>query len=185
MEVSQGKRRLILGVLLSATLVATVWVDQQDEELPEVVTLAAVESVANHSQTTSTSKQLELNLEILQSRIALKETDKDPEINTDLFAAKSWNSAPPLPTPQISSAVSIKKTPNPITPVAPHLPFSYMGKMERDGNLIIYLSAGESAYSVGIGDTIEDAYRVEKIETGQVIFTYLPTAITQTLKIGS
>src|SRR5690606_13970165 len=156
------KRRLVLGVLLCATLATTVWLNQQDNGLPEVVTLAKFEPVPNQTHLQPSAKPLELDLQILQSRIALKEAGKDIDIKTDLFAARTWN--PPPPPPQLTSASPSNEAPKPVAPAAPALPFTYMGKMENNGRLTVYLTAGEGAYSVSVGDTIEDTYRVEKIE---------------------
>jgi hypothetical protein len=181
MQLTDSKRRVVLGVLLCATLAATVWVNQRADAVPQVVVMEQVERPAVPARTSTALSDdhalPELQLETLQQRKELEETDEEVEIDTDLFAAKSWYVPPPPPEMQ-------KPLPPP-APVAPSLPFTYMGSMEDGGHLVVYLAKGERAYSVGVGDTIEETYRVESMDGGQIVFTYLPMSIKQTLKIGS
>lgn len=182
MQLSEGKRKLVLGVLLCATLAATIWVNQNDDAMPEVVTLARLEMSTNSNDSSPTSGPIpELNLKTLQSRKEVKEAESDIEINGSLFAVKSW--IPPSPAPAQLQPTQAVITPP--VPTAPALPFTYMGKMEDNGQMTVYLVSGEQAYSVSVGDTIDESYKIENIEAGQVVFTYLPMSIKQTLKIGS
>ena len=58
---------------------------------------------------------------------------------------------------------------------------SYMGD---NGRLIIFLTKGDRVYSVSQGEVIEGTYRVEGIVSGQLVLTYLPMNIKQTISIG-
>ena len=50
--------------------------------------------------------------------------------------------------------------------------------------MIIFLTRGDQVYSVSPGDVLEGTYRVQGIESGQLILIYLPLNIQQTISIG-
>lgn len=165
MALATRTRWLILGGLLTATLVAMVWVD--DQSAPEVA--ATVESNQNKTGAKPMKPQaLRLSLENLQ-RVPSEETQQIE----DLFKAKSWYVPPPPPKPG---------PPPPPTP--PPLPFQYMGKLLEEGKLTVFITNQDRNYAVKAGDTIEGSYRVDRVEPHQVQFTYLPLNMQQTLVIG-
>lgn len=96
---------------------------------------------------------------------------------TDLFAAVDWERKvqeeevrrnPPRPVP-------------PPPPQAPPLPFRYLGKMMEDGRTTAFIVSGERNLIVREGDTVQDAYRVERIDDQAMTFTYLPLKQSQVL----
>jgi hypothetical protein len=93
---------------------------------------------------------------------------------SDPFRTKSWYVAPPPPPP-----------PPPEKPHAPPLPFKYMGMYEDQGKVTVYLVRGEDAFAIQPGEKFADVYRLDKIEQGALVLSYLPMSITQTLPIGS
>ena len=166
MALSTRQRNVVLGSLLAATLAATIWVSQQAEE--EVVI------VNPPLKQTATSKKIATNkphvaLEKLQrSRVV---SDK-PTVE-DVFQAKSWYVPPPPPKPV-----------PPPPPAPPPLPFIYMGKLLEDDKLTIFLTKQDRHYAVKAGETLDGAYRVDSVTAQQVIFTYLPLNMQQTLTLG-
>jgi hypothetical protein len=70
----------------------------------------------------------------------------------------------------------------PAKPVAPPLPFRYLGKMLEDGKLSVFLANGEESLSVHAGQRIGD-YRVDKVTDAEVVFTYLPLKTKQSLPL--
>jgi len=67
--------------------------------------------------------------------------------------------------------------------VAPPLPFTFVGMVER-GTLApqAYLAKGETLLIVGVGDVIDNkTYRVDALLPTAVTLTYLPLAKQQTL----
>ena len=95
----------------------------------------------------------------------------------DLFPAVSWVEAPPPPPPP--------PPPAPVIPVAPPLPFRFVGKVEEEGGkTIFFLSAGTSVISARVGDAIDSLYRLDRFENGSLIFIYQPLQAQQPLPIG-
>lgn len=164
MAMSARNRWLILGSLLTATLVAMVWVDEQTGE--ETVAVAEPKK-SRAGEKTAQPKSSRLDLQKLQ-----RSRDEEEQIQ-DLFKAKSWYVPPPPPKPE-----------PPPPPAPPPLPFKYMGKLLDDGKLTVFMTKQDRNYAVKAGDTIEGAYRVESVDAQRVLFTYLPLNMQQTLVIG-
>lgn len=102
--------------------------------------------------------------------------DVEPAI-VDVFAVRTWE--PPKPV------VAIAKPAPPPPPQAPPLPFRFLGKIaDPDKGTAFLLIRGEEILSVGVGDTIDDRYRVDKLEAGQLYFHYQPLNIRQSLAVG-
>jgi hypothetical protein len=96
----------------------------------------------------------------------------------DAFATRTWYVPPPPPPP-----VALAPPPK---PVAPPLPFSYMGRYdEPEKPTVIMLVKGDRLYTVAVGDSIDGTYRVERVEDGVVEMTYLPLQEKQQLATGN
>jgi hypothetical protein len=98
---------------------------------------------------------------------------------TALFSVQSWYIAPPPPPPV---AVIV---PPPPPPSAPPLPFSFMGSYKsQDGIPTFFLTAGDRVYDVKVGDTLDNTYSVDGVKSGQLLLTYMPLKIQQSLAVG-
>lgn len=94
--------------------------------------------------------------------------------NKNLFKPHSWEVIPPPP--------KVAPPPPPPPPSAPPVPFQYMGRLENgpDGNLI-YLSQNDKSYSVKVGSNVNGFWRIDKEDTGNIYFTYLPLNLPKVL----
>ena len=98
-----------------------------------------------------------------------------------LFAVHSWYVAPPPPPP---AAPVVAHAPPP--PSAPPLPFVFMGSYKsQDGNPTFFLTAGDRVYDVKVGDTLDNTYSVDGVKSGQLLLTYMPLKIQQSLPVGT
>jgi hypothetical protein len=96
-----------------------------------------------------------------------------------LFSVQSWYIAPPPPP----AGPVIVQAPPP--PTAPPLPFAFMGSYKsQDGNPTFFLTAGDRVYDVKVGDTLDNTYSVDGVKSGQLLLTYMPLKIQQTLAVG-
>lgn len=91
----------------------------------------------------------------------------------DLFAARSWQ-APPTLAP-------VPKAP---APVAPPLPFVYMGKLLQQDEVVAFLGLGTRTYLLRRGDVVAD-YKVMEVTPSEMSFLYLPLNEKQRLSFGS
>jgi len=64
------------------------------------------------------------------------------------------------------------------------MPFSFLGTYEEGETRIILLVKGERIYTVSEGEVIDNTYRVERLNGGQLEVTYLPLNIKQTISAG-
>jgi len=96
-----------------------------------------------------------------------------------LFSAQSWYVAPPAPPPipMVQQA--------PPAPTAPPLPYVFMGSYKAEGGGSTYfLTAGDRVYDVKVGDTLDNTYSVDGVKSGQLLLTYMPLKIQQSLAVG-
>lgn len=106
-----------------------------------------------------------------------------PEEGSGLFAAHSWTVAPP-PQPEPAWTPPPAPVEAPPAPMAPALPFEFIGKMDDAESLRVFLTRGEKIYTVTVGDVIDGTYRVERVGDSEMVLTYLPLNVTQTLSVG-
>jgi hypothetical protein len=96
-----------------------------------------------------------------------------------LFSPQSWYVAPPPPP-----AAPVVYQPPP-APTAPPLPFAFMGSYRtQGGGAVYYLTAGDRVYDVKVGDTLDNTYSVDGVKSGQLLLTYMPLKIQQSIAVG-
>jgi hypothetical protein len=96
-----------------------------------------------------------------------------------LFSPHSWFVAPPPPPPPPPVAPA-----PPPAPTAPPLPFVFMGSYKTDGAATYFLTAGDRVYDVKVGDKLDNTYSVDGVKSGQLLLTYMPLQIQQSLAVG-
>ena len=95
-----------------------------------------------------------------------------------MFGPKSWAPPPPPPPPPAPVARVV-----PQKPVAPPLPFAYVGRQQHNGQWTIFLARGDVTFLVKTGDMIDGTYRVHSIDTARLVLTYLPLKEEQTIAL--
>jgi hypothetical protein len=108
-----------------------------------------------------------------------------PDGDSDaLFQKHSWYVAPP-PPPTPPQPVEVVNT-SPPAPTAPPMPFGVMGSYVRPGDAKVYfLTRGDRVFDVRVGDTIDGTYSVESEADGQLLLTYKPLNIQQSIALGA
>lgn len=166
-----SRTSIFLGLMLTGTLAAAALVTQDD-----ATGGAVVAPVANRdARPAPGAREQRSGLPVLQLDKLARAEAETPQ--GDPFAGKSWY-VPPPPPPEI-------KPQEPPRPTAPPLPFGYMGRMTKEGGQEeFYLVQGGRAITASAGDTIDGNYRLEGVSAGQLVFTYLPLDIKQTLNLN-
>jgi hypothetical protein len=152
------------AVVLALVLIASVVSGRERPEPPPAVTPAA------RPAERATSAELVANLDLEKLNRAAKHGPI-----TDLFAPA--NVSPSLPASSIPGKVSPAAT--------PPLPFQYLGKLIDGDKTSIFLIRGEEHYSVEVGQTIDQLYRIERVTDAAVTFVYLPLGTRQILPLPS
>lgn len=106
----------------------------------------------------------------------IKRTAPDNIQANVLFQPKTWYTPPPPP--------SVSSLPPP-PPSAPALPFTFVGRMIDENNIVLFLSNNGRQYTVKENDVLDNTYRLEKITNNNAVLTYLPMNIQQTLAFNS
>lgn len=165
---------------LIATVALTVWTSMQPEG--EHATDSLVPPTTKPVQNTSnqTRKVANNTTEIAptqtdnqQSAWQVRNRETLAEKPTNLFPVHSW---------VVTAPVSKTKPAPPPPPVAPPTPFTYMGKME-DGpkGTLIFLMANNKVFSVRKGENVDPFWRLDGEDASQLMFTFLPLNLPQTL----
>ncbi|HET7756324.1 MAG TPA: hypothetical protein VFK87_03625 [Steroidobacteraceae bacterium] len=98
-----------------------------------------------------------------------------------LFATHSWYVPPPAPPPPPPVDTAPVAPPK---PVAPALPFTYMGSYAPKGaQPVFFLTRDDRVYDVHLGDTLDGTYSVDSFANGVLVFTYKPLNQPQQLII--
>ena len=172
------KLSLRAKVLIGLALACAAWIfmtpDASQTIEPARGSGAAPSSHGAHSAPAAGRKSPVLNASLPSSDRIVKDTAA-----ASLFSPHSWYVAPPPPPP---APVVFHAPP---APTAPPLPFAFMGSYRGDGAVqTFFLTAGDRVYDVKVGDTLDNTYSVDGVRAGQMLLTYIPLKIQQSLAVG-
>ena len=108
-----------------------------------------------------------------------------PDSNGNAFANLSW--LPPAPRPPPAPLPPPPALPpKPAAPVTPPLPFTFVGMLERGtAKPEAFLAKGDALLVVSAGDLLDNnTYRVDSLNTNEIVMTYLPMNVQQTLSVS-
>lgn len=173
------QRWTIIGGLLLCTLAALWFVPPDEAESPSpapakraAVSAAETADIVNRAADHAADAPVDA---ALSAAPALAEVApaaaSDSESATSPFGVKSWLRPPPPPPPP--------------KPVAPPLPFQYLGKLSDGEQTRIFLKHDDKHLVASSGDVIMGVYRVDEIGAGRMTFVYQPLNEKQQLAIGS
>lgn len=152
-----NKRHLVLAALGTGALVALASVEREPERFPEV---RAMEGRAERSLEKTAPPDIPLTL---------RERPL-PRVG-EAFGPRSW-------TPPTKPAAG---PPPPPRPVAPALPFDFLGRVEDKGAPTVILRRGKDVVLARERQNIDAAYRLEAIGPDGLVITYLPLDQQQVL----
>jgi hypothetical protein len=167
----QWRQRVLLGAL-AVTIVLSAASGEGKKTVDEPVALPK-RPLLQEPRQPAQPPQPRIELERLHAHDAAAETDKAA---STAFIAMSWY-VPPPPPPPPPPPVPVPPPP----PTAPPMPFSFLGRYVEGGKLTILLVKGDRVYTVSEGEVIDNTYRVERLNGGEVELTYLPLNIKQTI----
>lgn len=172
------RRNLFLGVL-ALTVVAAIFAPDQYVDKFADKSIAPINQNSKSAMISSSNPPHGSTI-VVPDTTASMLPDKRAALNgtpKDIFEIKQ---------PPMSAAEKLRlaqQSPAP-APVAPPLPFVYMGKILDHGQLSVFLSREEKPYIAKTGDVLDGTYRVDSIRPPLMELTYLPLSQKQSLNIG-
>jgi hypothetical protein len=165
---SRARRRLLLGLALLATLAAAIVSPSEQATTTAPAKRNAKAPAAGPRPQAPRAAAVEAEVPPL----AQYERRIDEKFKVvDIFDSR------PLAVAGLASAA-------PPAPVAPKLPFSYMGSIDESGKPKYVLVQGEQLFMVHVGDEFAGSYRLEQVTPLELVVTYLPLDARQSLPIG-
>lgn len=109
------------------------------------------------------------------------------------LAVLAERSLPPLSPTLFGNVVAVPPPPvlnlpppPPPKPVAPPLPYTYLGQYrDADGAIVFYLRKGDQVILAKPGSQLDEQYRLEADFRQGLTFTYLPLKEAQVIPIGN
>lgn len=159
-----------LWVLLLATLMLTLYVSIQSDEVDDGIEL--IQPAHKARINAKKSKPAKRNpdqanlVSVPEDLIPIDLLQRAQPLQSfgNAFVSRSWYVPPPPPPRQEEEFV-------PEVPKAPAIPFTYIGKFDE---YQLYLQEGEELYTVEVGDIIKGVWRLESDEATRIVMTYLP-----------
>jgi len=93
----------------------------------------------------------------------------------NLFPVQSFR-----PPPRIQAAARVVAPP----PMAPDLPFAYMGAWSEQGRETVFLSQGDAVLNVHVGDDLPGGWRLDSVDPESLTFTYVSLNQQRNLRIA-
>lgn len=168
--------------LLATAGAASLFLATHWSRSPEIEAASIVEPVIRETSPKNGSSAADSKAE--QERdttLTLPQRDRVvPDSKGKAFATLSW-----LPPPLPPRVVPPPPPPPPVVPVAPPLPFSFVGLLEQgSARPQAFLSKGDVLFVVSAGEMLDGGtYRVDTLNAQQITITYIPLNTPQTLNI--
>lgn len=125
----------------------------------------------------------------LKRAVNTQQTTVAPTFSGDLrFPARQAESSPvhdlfDLPKPPAPAPVPMMAASVPAAPVTPPLPYVYLGRYDDGGKKQVFLAQGNTTVVVGAGSKLAAGWKLESIDSGNLIFVYEPLGQKQSLPV--
>jgi hypothetical protein len=123
---------------------------------------------------TDPREMISVHASIAPQRVEPNALDLDLLNRTQLQTSSADPFAIPAPPPEATKESA---------PVAPPLPFAYLGKVVDGGRTTVFVARGDENHALESGQTVAGTWKVDRITDKSVTFTYLPLRQKQTLAI--
>jgi len=163
---------VLLMIVLVAAIVYAVWYDPYQQPSPSSQTTGVRRSETGGRGLRPGPGEIALNLDLLE-----RMTDDYSEVKRDIFHFYVPPRAPAPPPPVVRKPLPppppVVKTPPPSPPPAPGVAatrFTYLGQLDKEGVLSVFLAAGEELFVVKKGMRFgkEKQFQVEDLTEEEI-----------------
>lgn len=166
-------RRLLLALLLVASVAAALWLPPTASEVVAPVARPVRGVRASTGAGLREAPAVPTRLDRLVARTASEEGTTEP------FAVPAWASPKAAPVPvQAASAAAA----DPAPPQSPPAPFKVIGRYEEGGRAGVFLEHQQRTIVARGGEQLTPEWKVDSVEGGRVVIEYLPLSQRQTLE---
>ena len=173
--------------LLIVTLMATIWTAIESQEPTSEGPLLAKPKHSMPAQPASKSKRTQPSAKLLEmtdaNNVANQASDaslttqlasrKYAQIGLNIFNVQTWS--PPL----AKAKETVRPAPPP--PMAPPIPYTYMGQIEEEGKVQFFVMQQNKLINLKIGQIISGQWRLDSETASHLNWTFMPTGLPQTL----
>ncbi len=170
-------KRRARQLLLLAALVLSVWAAWQvsRDEVGGSPAARAGQAVDGVRRPVSDPRRTSEQALVVANPIRLPERADPAGSVLDFFA-------PPL---QRKAASPVVAKPVASAPVAPPLPYIYLGRIEEGGQTLVFLMDGGKELLVAPGSAVSKGWRLDSVSTGKLEFTFEPLNQQLILRLGA
>lgn len=165
-------------------IVAAILVYLAPSPEDEVVHALPREDLVQRSFTNKGTKlnQSESSAGVATALIKILPRNEQPN-DTQAFKQHSWT--PPAAKSVPPKAVIASRPEVPPTPLAPPLPFRYLGRYVEGTQITVFVAHNDQNHALKLGETFAINYKLDEIKDTSLSFTYLPLNQKQSLEIGA
>jgi hypothetical protein len=167
------QRKVMLVLALAATLLAVYFAPAKDDTVVQVVERPAVSEGA--SRPVPVQPEGRRSAGGAAEVLGLRSRDDLDGDDSNLFAALNWE-PPPATKVEAPPAAS-----EPVAPRAPPAPLQLLGRYQEGDRTAMFATFNGDSVVLWPGENINPEWRVDAIEAGQVVLTYLPLGQKQSL----
>lgn len=159
-------RRLAVLSLIMIGLALALLYDSRSSEAPNSAEPASTPT-PRQRQASSARQSEPPDILDIRARKGLSEV-------RDAFSTRSWTPHPVAPAITKPAAAEL-----------PPLPFRYLGKQVKSGQLTLFLTDSQQTYIALPGAVLDEIYQITRLESHEITMKHLPSGKTQILSIGS
>ena len=172
--------RWALFLALAATLVAAYFAPAPADEVLQVRSPANANAGAQGAAKTPAATRQRGATDQAIDVLAIR-----PRTEDDAADARARLFSYPPPVVVSTPADVPPAAPVPVAaPQPPPLPFKVLGRYVEDGEAVIFLQHGEQNVLARVGDLVGEHYKVEEVQQGALVLTYVPLGVKQVLDFG-
>ncbi|WP_418119359.1 hypothetical protein [Variovorax sp. 350MFTsu5.1] len=168
------QRRVMLVLALGATLLAVYSAPAKDEAVVQAAERAVVSDATPRPMPVQVRQEGRRHAGATDV-LGLRSRDELDGDESNLFATLSWERPP----------ANVEASPPPATesaaPLAPPAPLQLLGRYQEGDRTAMFATFNGDSVVLWAGENINPEWRVDAIETGQVVLTYLPLGQKQSL----
>jgi hypothetical protein len=167
-----SRRGMLLVLALLGTLIAVYFAPAEEGGVvPAAPRAPAADAASRIAPAPADGRAATKTMRVFE----LRSRDDVSDDDSGLFAAQSWEPVAARVEAPVQAPVE------PAAPQAPPIPLQLLGRYQEEGRTAMFATFNGDSVVLWPGQNINSEWRVDAIESGQVVLTYLPLGQKQSL----